>query len=288
MKVDELVALEGSRPPTLASAPSGEAIDEMIRLYYELYAPGLISFFESQWFDFKRPQSLATDSLIRNNPTLLGLFSSFLQTVSSVESAGPSEMAQPSSIEIYVVWALACLPNSALTLPRRPSDPSPPPDDDPLEVRNRLLVFEALLSGGTLLANPLSLPPSLPTYRSTEIEFWYHLGQYLLQSSSADAAAREHCLGRLRSSLQGRENRDVLYSITVLRELSARLDPALSEQSAPSSLEETDPRSRLAVATRFIREQAASTGGTTNVIRRFATLAYRAYVRPGVNSNRHT
>ncbi len=90
----------------------------------------------------------------------------------------------------------------------------------------------------------------------------------------------------MRNLLDGRENRDVLYSIAVLRDLSARMDPSLNEQTAPSHFDELDPRSRLAVATRFIREEAASTGGTTNVIRRFAALAYRAFVRPGVNSNR--
>ena len=91
----------------------------------------------------------------------------------------------------------------------------------------------------------------------------------------------------MRSLLDGRENRDVLYSIAVLREYTAHWDASYSEQSVPSHLEESDCRSKLAVATRFIRDESTSTGGTTNVVRRFADLAYRAFVRPGVNVNRN-
>ena len=87
----------------------------------------------------------------------------------------------------------------------------------------------------------------------------------------------------MRSLLVGHENRDVLYSIAVLREYTGLWDAALNEASAPTYLEEEDPRCKLAVATRFIREESSSTGGTTNVVRRFAELAYRAYVRPGHN-----
>ncbi len=87
--------------------------------------------------------------------------------------------------------------------------------------------------------------------------------------------------------MDGRENRDVLYSIAVLREYTAHWDASDSEQSVPSHLEESDCRSKLAVATRFIRDESTSTGGTTNVVRRFADLAYRAFVRPGVNVNRN-
>lgn len=90
----------------------------------------------------------------------------------------------------------------------------------------------------------------------------------------------------MRSLLDGRENRDVIYSIVVLREFTQRWDAGPNEQNVGAHLEESDPRSKLAVATRFIRDEAASTGGTTNVVRRLSDLAYRAFVRPGVNVNR--
>jgi len=154
-------------------------------------------------------------------------------------------------------------------------------------------VFEALLSGETLAVSPLSPPPAgnIHPLRRNELEFWYQLSRYLLQenasASPASVSGRERCLGVMRDLLDGRENRDVLYSIAVLREYTAHWDASYSEQSVPSHLEESDSRSKLAVATRFIRDESNATGGTTNVVRRFAQLAYSAFVRPGANVNRN-
>jgi hypothetical protein len=89
----------------------------------------------------------------------------------------------------------------------------------------------------------------------------------------------------MRAVLDGRENRDVLYSIAILREYTMQFDAALAEHNAPTHLNEMDPRSKLAVATRFMQDEAAKSG-TTNVVRRFADLAYRAFVRPGGNVRR--
>ncbi|EAQ88424.1 hypothetical protein CHGG_05043 [Chaetomium globosum CBS 148.51] len=207
---------------------------------------------------------------------------------------GPKELDMISSghLESSVVWALACLPLSIPFTPRQ-QHPEPAPAEDELgEVRGRLQVFEALLSGETLAVNPLSPPPTSNVHplRRNELEFWYHLAQYLLQenasSSPAGVSSREHSLGVMRDLLDGRENRDVLYSIAVLREYTAHWDASYSEQNVPSHLEESDSRSKLAVATRFIRDESNVTGGTTNVVRRFAQLAYSAFVRPGANVNR--
>ncbi|KAK3943246.1 transcriptional regulatory protein moc3 [Diplogelasinospora grovesii] len=292
MKVDELIALGGAAPPTPSSPPSPGVLDEIIRLYFEVYVPGLSLFFETRWYSFKKGQSGTADSvpLITNNQPLVTLFASFLSNIIDIRSTDPADMVYAGHLETCVVWALASLPKSFVPqdISRRPSDPLPC-EDDHLEARNRLHVFEMLLSGETLPSNPLAPVPvinSSPT-RKHELEFWYQLAQYLLKShssaSSADTSARGSCLDRMRSLLDGRENRDVLYSIAVLREYTPQWDAALNEKTVPSHLEESDSRSKLAVATRFIRDESASTGGTTNVVRRFADLAYRAFVRPGVN-----
>ncbi|KAH8894266.1 hypothetical protein GQ53DRAFT_92096 [Thozetella sp. PMI_491] len=285
MRVEDLAALGGAEPPARGAPPTAQVVFEITQLYHELYSPGLVAFFESQWFDFRQPHSWDKEGLLRGNATLLDLFASFLQVIGEVKTTDPAEMVPSSQLEARVVWALASLPVSAVLSSRPASHFSPPPPDDPVEARNRVMVVEILLSGATLPANPLAPPPPPAADRAGEVEFWHYLAQFLLQSHSTDASRREQSLSRMRSLLDGRENRDVLYSIAVLRELSAQFDPALNEQTAPARFDESDPRSRLAVATRFIREQAASSGGTTNVVRRFAALAYKAFVRPGVNSN---
>lgn len=299
MKVDELIGLGGGPPPPLASPPAAETLEEIHLLYFEVYAPGLTMFLESNWYDLKKtlPPGNNYVNVLRDDKAVVDTFTSFLRTITAIRTTDPTDMAYAGHLETCLVWALARLPYSP-SLPSNSYQVTNPlsADEEAAAVRSRLVVFEALLSGETLQSNPLPPPPSLSGHknvnqvRANELDFWYHLGQYVHQSNSstspADISAREHCLARVRSVLDGRENRDVLYSIAVLREYTPRFDAIMNEQTVPAHLDEMDPRSKLAVATRFIRDEAASTGGTTNVVRRFADIAYRAFVRPGVNVNR--
>jgi white-opaque regulator 2 len=281
MKVDELVALAGTPFPTAGSSPpTAELIDEMVKLYYEVYVPGLSLFFETQWYNIPKDQaaSVLSAATLPNNQQLTSLLASFIQSISKIKGTDPAEMVESGHLETAVVWALARLPLCAGNISG---------EGDVSEARSRLQVFETLISGETLTHNPLAPPidNNMHPLKLSELEFWYHLAQYLLQSHSAASGGsiREHSLATMRSLLDGRENRDVLYSIAVLREYTA-LWPAISnEQTVGAHLEESDARCKLAVATRFIRDESASTGGTTNVVRRFADLACRAFVKPGVN-----
>jgi hypothetical protein len=296
MKVDELIAL-GEAPPQAPSAPpSPEMLTEITKLYNEVYSPGLSLFFETRWYDFAKPQAMTANpaaAMLHNNQSLVSLFTSFIQTISKIESINSDDMISSRHLESSVVWSLARLPLSIPLTQRQQYPESTPPEDDLWEARGRLQVFEALLSGETLAASPVSPPPtsSIHPLRRNELEFWYQLARYLLQenasASPADVSSRERCLGVMRDLLDGRENRDVLYSIAVLREYTVHWDASYSEQNVPSHLEESDSRSKLAVATRFIRDECNATGGTTNVVRRFAQLAYCAFVRPGANVNRN-
>ncbi|GAB1318581.1 Negative acting factor [Madurella fahalii] len=296
MKVDELIALGGVSPPVATSSPPpSEILDEITKLYYEVYVPGLTLFFETQWYDFAKNRAMTAypAAMIHNDKALVSLFASFLQTISAIKSTDPVDMVHSGHLESYVIWSLARLPLSATSTQPQSFPESVPAEDDLREARGRLHVFETLLSGETLACNPLSPPPAtnINPLRKSELEFWYHLAKYLLlahaSAEPAHVSARENCLSVMRSLLDGRENRDVLYSIAVLREYTAHWDAAWNEQNVPSHLEESDSRSKLAVATRFIRDESTSTGGTTNVVRRFADLAFRAFVRPGVNVSKN-
>jgi hypothetical protein len=296
MRVDELIALGGVAPPTPSSPLSAEMMDEVTKLYYELYMGGLTLFFESRWYELKDSQgeNSVFASILHQNPPTLALFTSFLQTISEVKSTHPRDLGYSSHLELSLIWALARLPGTCL--PKEGSyqhNGIAPSDGNPWETMNRVQVFETLVSGETLLHNPLTPPTveNISTARQHEFEFWYQLAEFLQQrhgsASPADVATREFYLGQLRARLDGRENRDVLYSMVVLREYTAHWDAAANEQTVPSHLEESDPRCKLAVATRFIRDEAApsgGTGGTTNVVRRLADVAYRSFVRPGVNA----
>ncbi|KAB5523859.1 hypothetical protein GE09DRAFT_1194821 [Coniochaeta sp. 2T2.1] len=289
----------GAAPAQLSSPLSEDTVNEIIRLYYEIYEPGLNLFFETQWYHFKnenQPGAQNPLSILRLNKRTMDTFASFLTAVRGVKTTEPADMTYPGHLETCLTLELARLSYAAAAFtPPRPTSVSLPPEDDITEARYRLQVFESLLAGENLLSNSLTPPPqpsatSGPNeIRVRELEFWYSLAQYLLRDHSSPSerhiGARQQCLSRMRSVLDGRENRDVLYSIAVLREYTMQWDAADTEQTAPAHLDEKDPRSRLAVATRFIQDEAIKIG-TTNVVRRFADLAYRAYVRPGGNVRR--
>ena len=299
MKVDELVAIGGAPPAPLSSPLGGDTVNEIIRLYDEIYEPGLDLFFETQWYCFKsenEPGVLNPLSILRLNKRAMDTFGSFLSAVGDVKTTEPADMAYLGHLETCLILELARLSYAAAAFtPPRPTSASIPPEDDITEARHRLQAFECLLAGETLLSNPLTPPPQPSAtmgpneVRAREFEFWHQLAQYLLRDHSSPSeghiGARQQCLSRMRSVLDGRENRDILYSMVVLREYTMQWDAADAEQTAPAHLNEKDPRSRLAVATKFIHDEASKIG-TTNVVRRFAELAYRAYVRPGGNVRR--
>ncbi|KAJ4399672.1 hypothetical protein N0V85_005948 [Neurospora sp. IMI 360204] len=281
--VDDLIALGGAEPPIMNSPPSQAVIQEIKNLYGEIYVTGLSYFFETQWYDLKYDKGILAHHSIQvllNNQPLMGLFGSFVEHISQPRA----DHKYASQLEECIVWGLAKLPlctrGRGLALPGTsiPSNPIPSLDD-PYEALGRVQVFEAFLLGNnsTLTQNPLCNPMvlgDLSTSRRNEFEFWWYLAELAIRKPNRD-------LQNLRRLLDGQENRDFLYSLAVLREYSHHWDPANIEQQLPSQLAESDPRCRLAVAARFIR--TAMEEGTTNVVRRFAQLAYRAYVHPGAS-----
>ncbi|KAL8355936.1 hypothetical protein RB601_001305, partial [Gaeumannomyces tritici] len=291
MKVDDLVALGGHTPPLPQSLPTKEVLDEIIKLYYEIYVPGLTAFFETSWFNF-RPDGHNPISVLSHNTALMSLLASFLAAAASpVKIADAARMAAPGIIETRVVWGLASLAYS-VPAATNPAMDEPLAADDAAEARNRVSVFEALLSGTYLTNNPCIPPPRRgDVHRIREAEFWYYLAEYLRlgepqpQGAGPSQRQRDAALTRIRNLLDGRENRDVLYSMAVLRELAPRY-PAGYENSLPQHLDEGDPRNKLAVAAQFIRDEARASSGTTNVVRRLAELAAKAFVTPGVNVSR--
>lgn len=289
MKVDELIALGGAAPPTPSSPPSPETVDEITKLYYEIYERGLARFFEGNCFRFTESQSGSPyfASVLRQHPSALALFATFLQTISEVRTRNPRDHAYSSHLESRLVWVLSRLPRQTASHQLMGYAPS---ENDLTETMKRVDIFDALVSGETLGLNPFRpSSPGINPEKRRELDFWYYLAEYLVQphpSASPEAAKnREYYLGLLRTLLDGRENRDVLYSTVVLREYSVFWDAATVEGTLPAQLAESDPRCKLAVAARFIRD-AATSGGTTNVVRRLADVAYQSFVRPGLNVRR--
>ena len=222
----------------------------------------------------------------------MDLMASFLNILEAVRANDHAQMAYSGILETRIVWELArtsyqspdqAPPMGAMALPR---------DGDANEAKNRVKVVEALLCGDYLQANPLCPPlQDVDPHRTRQFDFWYNLAEFvrIRENPTLQLAvkARDDVLTRMRYLLDGRENRDVLYSIAVVRELSPHFDPSYGN-TIPAHLDESDPKNRLAVASKFILDESQVTGGTTNVVRRFSDIAYRSFVNPGVNVTRRT
>ncbi|KAI1804936.1 hypothetical protein F4811DRAFT_561505 [Daldinia bambusicola] len=273
--------MTGTVPPALDSPLNGEKLAEVRDLYEQVYAPGLEKFFETEWYT--KPQGVSTlmsSTLV--NVTLAG----FLQSMAKTDANDVAGMQYSANLEFRVVWDLTTLVYTS-EYKINVGEHLPPPDDGS-EARNRVAVFEALLSGDNLDQN-LLYPPSaaadIRLHRIREFKFWYLLAEFLRvrdQPGVDMTRQRDYYLGQLRELLDGRENRDVLYSLAVIRALAPNFPPDF-ESTLPPHLDETDPKSKLAVARKFIQDESQVTGGTTNVVRRFSELAVRAFIAPGGN-----
>lgn len=283
MKIKDIIDLLGPPPPVQPVAHSADTFNEITKVYHEMYAGALSSFFETTWYYFAENGKMT----FPRNANLVEQMAFFLRTLEAVKANDHAQMAYSGVLETRIVWELACTAyvtpdrsNSALRL-------ALPPEGDAAEARNRLRVVETLLCGECLPANPLAPPVAdHDQHRTRQFDFWYSLAEFVRSRDSPASPqavkAREDMLSRMRHLLDGRENRDVLYSIAVVRELAPNFDAGLGAAVA-QHLDETDPKSRLAVASKFILDEAQVTGGTTNVVRRFSDIAVRAFVNPGVN-----
>ncbi|EHK41023.1 hypothetical protein TRIATDRAFT_321285 [Trichoderma atroviride IMI 206040] len=283
MRIDEIIDLLGPPAPAQQISHTEETFNEITKVYHEMYASGLSAFFETSWYYFTENGKMS----FPKDANLIEHMATFLKILEGVRANDHTQMAYSGVLETRIVWELAC---TAYQMPDRATNSmrhNLPPDNDAIEARNRLQVVEALLCGDELLSNPLSPPVAdADHHRVRQFDFWYSLAEFVRKRDNPNAPAvvkmREDVLSRMRHLLDGRENRDVLYSIAVVRELAPDFDAGYAT-TIPQHLDETDPKNRLAVASKFILDESQVTGGTTNVVRRFSDIASRAFVNPGVN-----
>ncbi|RFU35996.1 hypothetical protein B7463_g380, partial [Scytalidium lignicola] len=283
--INELLALGGPAPPPLPAnsdiTQSPSTIDEAKHLFYSIYAPGLENFLETKWFQIKGVSKLLSDkSLLEQFAQLLEQFAKS-QNVDP-RQVDPRQLAYTATVEARVVWALACMVRQSASETngvKSESAPAIPAADNAVEAGHRLTVFEKLLTNSVAEANPLTKPiPTADHHKLRELEFWYTLGNFVAikEDDPGSAKQTDDTLAILRNLLDGRENRDVLYSIAVVRAIGPRVtEYAPGEQ--PVHFDESDNRSKVIVAKKFVQDEAQG-AGTTNVIRRLCELAARSWL----------
>ncbi|KAF7912851.1 uncharacterized protein EAF01_001872 [Botrytis porri] len=256
-----------------------QALEEAKHLYYSIYSPGLESFLESKWFSAKGASKLMSDK------PLLEKFGTLLLQFSKTIVSDPVAIAHTASVEAKVVWALACMVKLGAADAKEAkveSKSALPAQDDPIEADHRLTVFECLLTGRVAESNSLTAPVqgSGDHHRLRELEFWYTLANFVCLREDDPNCVKDvdETLGTLRNLLDGRENRDVLYSIAIIRAMGQRVSE-YTPSDTPLHFDESDNRSKLLVAKKFVQDEASG-AGTTNVIRRLCELATRTWTTP--------
>lgn len=274
--MNELLDLGGEAPSVTCDTPSPLVIDEIKHLYYSIYAPGLENFLETKWY------SLHGLSKLLGDRKCLGGFTNLLVQFSKTQQDDPKNVAYTASVEARVVWSLAGTVRISAAengVRERKTVPAP---DDANEASNRLDIFETLLTGRVAAVNPLTAPVAGSTdhHRLRELEFWFTLGNFvtLPYEDNNSAVKVDEALSTLRSLLDGRENRDVLYSIAVIRGLGQRVSEYAGSET-PLHYDESSNKSKLMVAKKFVSDEAIG-AGTTNVIRRLCDVANRSWSVP--------
>lgn len=284
-KIDDLLAVGGVHPPalTLPSSVSGPVYDEIKRIYTTLYAPGIDRFLETRWFTSRGLSYVLAD--VR----LCEQFAALISRFAIASQPGDYDtVAATQSLEASVVWSLMGVCRRVAADPALSNGQVnyQESNDGVHDAAKRLEIFENLVSGQYLDAEPL--PPENEAGRNSPVfeeqlryrerEFWRLMGRFLTLRDDEASSAKDmdNTLGASRNLLDSRENRDVVYSIAIIRHLGQRMAEFPDNLQQPSTNDEQDAKAKVFVAKRFIEDQSLGKG-TTQVIQRLCGMAMRSW-----------
>jgi hypothetical protein len=267
IKMDELLGNKGAFPPPHPPAAdsntiiTSEAVREIKSVYVKAYAPFLDSFMETTWYSEAGIHRLLQNQLLCEQLNML------LRFYAECDPTDPAIHGH----ETRLIWELFQLCYAAPGVDVKDLSKSvasadePKGDLDALHVARRLSVFEQLICGQRAEANPLDVPGG-----ALDDAFWRALGHFVtLPAHDGDhTQLSEAILSSMRQTLNVQENRDVIYSVAVMRHFKNRQVP---ETYAPHNDEE-DPRNRLRVARHFVENEANGKASNEVVIRLCALI----------------
>ena len=288
-KLEELLCLKGYDPPP--SIPPSQippaTREEIKQIWINIYAPGIDKFFETRWFGQRGLTYLMENNEICNQfATLLHRFTM------NPQPSDPAQFVQyyvTQSLEASVVWSMM---NMCREVARKPESEDGTGGVDEADVKEgihdaakRLDIFEALISGEYMDSE--SAPQPAETTNGTaldnqlkgrERDFWRLIHKFLTIRDDEASAAKEidDTLTSCRSLLDSRENRDVIYSIMVVRHVGGRIAEFPDNLQQPETNDEADNKTKLAVAKVFIESQCEK--GTNQVVCRLCGMAARSWV----------
>lgn len=271
--VDSLFTVGGEEPqiPQLTTPIAPAQYDRIRYLYLNEYAPGLDALLETRWYTQAGLECLLA------NPNHCAAFVGMLKLFEDTKSDNYDQMRLLPLTESRMIWHLMCMPRAqSWALIHEPIMD---------EVMRRLDVFESLLTG-----KPYSTPSSegLPllqpgTREYRQQTYWRELSSFVAYTKTSVQPAQEktglQALIRMRQLLDGMENRDVLYSLAVVRHYGPRTKGKVNQEhggvEVGGQLNEEE-KAAFAVAKKYVEDEAAGKG-TSQVMQRVCGMAVRSW-----------
>ncbi|KAL8936219.1 MAG: hypothetical protein Q9211_004289 [Gyalolechia sp. 1 TL-2023] len=285
-RMDDLVALDGVPPPapTISYPLPPVGYDDVCLAYRRVYGPHIDKFLETQWFNNRGLHYVLQDArLCERFATLVARFN-----IGQQDPGYDQAKAATQSLEASVIWSI-------MSIARRVAD-SPDPSSGQisaeeihggvLDAARRVEILENMLLGQHLDSEA---PTSTESSRNgaglqvqlqeREREFWRLMHRFLTIRDDEASASHEldATLKDARNFLDVKENRDVIYSIALVRLHGGRenLETLSNQNSGGSNMQDKN----LTLAKDFLEKQAAGKG-TTQVVQRICGMAVRAWTLP--------
>ena len=272
--------------------------DSAKQVFENVYATATDKFLETRWFTSRGLTHLYI------NPSLLEKYRVLLGRFNFKATTNFHEKDVTRSLEAHIIWETFLLARQVAASINNTNDPNAAIEinDGVLDAAKRVDIFEALITNQKLdPANAITdAPPSTSDSATTpsstskpalddqlktrERDFWHWTSKFCVLKDDAKRASEnpneeiEKILHEMRVLLDSRENRDILYSIAIIRHCGHQLadkEGAKGESIQPVTNNENDPRTKLQVAKNFIAGEASGKG-TTQVSQRICGMAFLA------------
>ena len=301
VKIEDILDVgSGMIPPAITTATTLDAQqrDEIKNLYTTIYASGIDKFLETRWFSSRGLTHLL------ENPILCEKYKVLLSRFNITAASDYRGNLITQSLEAHVIWDTFLLARQVSASINTTNDPNATVEvnDGVHEAAKRVEVFEALVTNQRLdpanaindaqaqsssTTTPSGTPkPALDDQlRNRERDFWRNTSRFCTLKDDSKPSSEnpneeiEKVLKDMRVLLDSRENRDIIYSIAVVRQVAHQLaekaiadekDQRGSSQSVGNN--EEDPRTKVSVARNFIHSESAGKG-TTQVAQRVCGMA---------------
>lgn len=272
-RTDELIAIDGVPLPaiTVQHPLEEKQYQDVTTAYQRVYGPQIDKFLETQWFANRGLDYVMQDArLCERIATLIARFTIDPQT-EAFSQARPATW----SLEANVIWSIMGVARRAAR-----QNIQEEANAGVLDAAKRFEILENLLLGHYLYSD---VPPRTESMNGTGLqaqlnqrgrEFWRLMHKFLTIHDDEASASYEldETLVSARSCLDVKENRDVIYSIALVRLHGGREN---LESTDGSSIPDRD----LGKAKTFLQEEAGGKG-STQMIQRISGMAIRAWTLP--------